>query len=154
MTTKTYADNLTKSETGSTVTRASKWTAEDGTVFFDIRKFYKNKGSDEFKPGKGISLPMDVAVLDALIEAAQAARVDAAAMTKKTPKVDKTADKKTPKADKTADKKTPKADKTADKKTPKADKTADSAKPESTLKCVGSTKNVRVGIKRVGSSNK
>ena len=91
--TKIYADNLTKSETGNTVTRASMWTAEDGTVFFDLRKFYKNKGSDEFKPGKGLSLPMDVTVLDALIDAATAAKKDAAALAKKSKKTG--TDKKT-----------------------------------------------------------
>jgi hypothetical protein len=74
--TKIYADNITESESGNTITRISNWVTEDGTAFFDIRKFYKTKNSDEFKPGKGISLPLDVETLDALIEAANKAKAD------------------------------------------------------------------------------
>ena len=80
--TKIYADNITESESGNTITRISKWVTEDGTAFFDIRKFYKTKGSDEFKPGKGISLPLDVETLDALIEAASTAKRDLSKSTK------------------------------------------------------------------------
>lgn len=80
--TKIYADNITESESGNTITRISKWVTEDGTAFFDIRKFYKTKGSDEFKPGKGISLPLDVETLDALIEAASKAKIDLSKSTK------------------------------------------------------------------------
>jgi hypothetical protein len=104
------------------------WTAEDGTVFFDLRKFYKNKGSDEFKPGKGLSLPMDVAVLDALIDAATAAKKDAAALAKKAKKP--SADKKTG----------------ADKK-PSADKKTGGDKKTGT-KIPSSITRVRVGVKK------
>ncbi len=138
--TKIYADNLTKSETGNTVTRASMWTAEDGTVFFDVRKFYKNKGSDEFKPGKGLSLPMDVNVLDALIEAATAAKKDAAALAKKSKK---TSTDKKPVADKkTSTDKKPVADKkTSTDKKPVADK-------KTSTKIPSSITRVRVGVKK------